>query len=172
MARDTVPTAFGWVDDTLGFLHAPVSSFPAVGSLAVWSPGDAAAREVATEVTQVGLAFDRTAGRIVYFDHWDENRAAGDLRRYSSATGRARLLAHDAFAMTLSWSPDDARAGVQLLGPQTDPAMPPRTTLVVVGADGAGGPRTVARDATSFVVSDGGRVLYTTATGLWAALVL
>jgi hypothetical protein len=172
VARDVVPTAFGWVDDTVGFLHASTSSFPAVGALALWSPGDRAARDLATGVTQVGLAFDRAAGRVVYFDHWDENRAAGDLRRWSSASGRARLLGHDAFAMTLAWSPDDTRAGVQRLGPQTDPATPPRTTLVVVDADGTGTARTVARDTTSFVVSDGGRVLYTTAAGLWAALVL
>lgn len=173
VARDAVPMAYGWVDDTLGFLHASASSFPggAVGTLALYTRAGGAARDLATNVTQVGLRFDDAAGRIDYFDEWDANRAAGDLRRFATATARTRLLAHDAFAMSLSWSPDDTRAGVQTLGPTTAPSTPPRTTLVVAGADGPGGARIVDRDVTSFVVADGGRVLYTTATGLWAALV-
>jgi len=171
VVKDVVPIGgFGWLDDTLGFLHASTSSFPgaALGTLGVWAAADGA-RDLASEVAQTGLTFDAADGRIIYVDHWDSARAAGDLRRFSRATGRSRLLAHDAFAMTLSWSPDAATAGVTTLGPQPNPDTPPRTTLKLAAADGPGGARTVARDVTSFVVGDGGRVLYTTDAGLWAA---
>jgi hypothetical protein len=169
---DVVPlAAFGWLDDTLGYLHASTSSFPGggLGTLGVWTAAGGA-RDLATGTTQVGLRFDAAAGRIVYFDHWDGGRAAGDLRRFSTATAKSRLLAHDAFAMSLSWSPADDAAGVITLGPSPDPATAPRTTLVVTGADGPGGARTIARDVTSFAVADGGRVFYTTDGGLWAAV--
>ncbi|MGZ3425923.1 MAG: WD40 repeat domain-containing protein [Polyangia bacterium] len=172
VAGDAVPMAFGFVDRSLFYLHASTGSFPPLGELAAVSLDGGGPSAIASGVTQVQLRFDRTAGRVLYLDHWDENRAAGDLRRYSTLSGRSRLLVHDGFAMSLALSPDGERAGILALGPSPADGTPPRTTLELAPIDGPGGARTVARDVTSFAVGDGGRVLYTTNAGLYAAFTL
>ncbi|MDB4968730.1 MAG: hypothetical protein JWN44_4419 [Myxococcales bacterium] len=171
-ARDAVPMTFGFVDRTLVYLHAATSTFPgaAVGSLAAWSLDSGSSRELGRDVTQVRLTFDRAAGRVLYLDHWDAARAAGDLRRFTVRTGQTALVAHDVFAMVTQLSPDGASAGIVTLGPQHDPSTPPPTTLKLAPLGSTGAIRTIDKDTTSFAVANGGRVVYTTNAGLFSAL--
>lgn len=173
VAQAAVPTAFGWAAGgaALVYLDEPTSSFPgaASGTLRALRATGGAPITLGRDVSQLGLRIDPDRAEVLYLSSYDMQLAAGDLEAWNAYTGARTRLGARAAVMSIQVSQRGRVVGFLSVTPDPTGETPPKTTLQVARPNIFRPAQTVAKDATSLAVSDSGRVIYATPTGLFGA---